>query len=483
MSKRDAILDKPILALSESDVLTFRNLIEGGTLITGGLGSGKSSTSGRALACGFLRAGLGGLILTVKSDETQHWIDYAKACGREKDLIIFNAESQLVFDPLAYIWAQPGRSGGYLETVIEMFTTLMSIGKPEARASSESRYFELAVESLMRNVLVLLSLGGERISIISIHRIILSLPTQPEQVEDRKWQETACGKLISEIRARKDSFTEPQWEDLENAIAYTLEKWPELDPRTRSNIESTWVGLADKFTLHPFRRMFSSGEYSFTPEQTTHERKLIVLDMPVLEYGRETSRLCQIMVKIVFQRAWLRHQYTAGCCNGAFLFQDEFSLLMHRHENHFHQVCRGSGIAAVCLTPNILNIAAEEFGEEKPGSKTLGFLGNLSVKIFHHQTDVETRNYAADLIGREYSYLDSYHASAGQGSHAHTGVGGNKQLVHLIESIEFSRLMKPDGENPCAEAIVYTGQTFNATKTGSNPKGTSYLRVLFSREI
>src|SRR5260370_14663309 len=127
MAKRDELLDRPILQLSESDVLTFRALIEGGTLITGGLGSGKSSTSKRALACGFLRAGLGGLVLTVKSTETQHWIDYAKTCGRAKDMVIFNAESGLSFDPLAYSWNQPGRGAGYLETIIELFTTLIAI--------------------------------------------------------------------------------------------------------------------------------------------------------------------------------------------------------------------------------------------------------------------------------------------------------------------------------------------------------------------
>ena len=58
-----------------------------------------------------------------------------------------------------------------------------------------------------------------------------------------------------------------------------------------------------------------------------------------------------------------------------------------------------------------------------------------------------------------------------------------KQLVHIIEPIEFTRLMKPDATNPYAQAIVYmSGRTFNATKTEHNPKGRNYLSVLFSRE-
>jgi hypothetical protein len=242
--------------------------------------------------------------------------------------------------------------------------------------------------------------------------------------------------------------------------------------------------MASKFTYDPLRRLFCSGQYSFTPEQTTHERKIVVIDMPVLEYGREVSRLCQILVKIIFQRAWLKHQYQPGCCNGAFLFQDEFSLLMHRHENHFHSVCRGSAIAPVCLTPNIMSIAAEEFGESKPGSRTLGFLGNLSVKIFHSQTDIETCEFAAKTIGREYRYIDNFNAGEGRGGNPHASVGGSQQLVYILDEIAFTRLLKPDSQNPCAEAIVYAaGQTFKATITERTPKGRNYLRVLFSREI
>jgi hypothetical protein len=364
------VLNTPILRLSDSDIVRFRDLIEGGTLITGGLGSGKSSTSAKSLALSFLSTGLGGLVLTVKSDETQHWIEYAKQTGREKDLIIFNAESGLAFDPLAYMWNTGGRAAGHIETIVELFSTLMSVGKQHIGINND-RFWELSVEDLERVMIVLLSAGGERISIASIHKIITSLPSSPEQVDDPKWlNSTSCGQLILKIRERRDTFTTAQLDDLDIAIPFALERWPQTDPRTTSNILATWAGMASKFIFHPFSRMFCSGRYDFTPEQTTHERKIVILDFPVLEYGRETSRLCQILVKIIFQRSWLRHQFKEGCCNGAFLFQDEFALLMHRHENHFHMVCRGSGIAPVCITPNILNIAAEEFGEQKPGAKT-----------------------------------------------------------------------------------------------------------------
>ena len=74
----------------------------------------------------------------------------------------------------------------------------------------------------------------------------------------------------------------------------------------------------------------------------------------------------------------------------------------------------------------------------------------------------------SDLIGKEYKYLDSFNAG-GSFNQSHASVGGARQLVHIIEPIEFTRLAKPDGESPLAEAVVYqSGKIFNATE----PAGT-----------
>ena len=59
--------------------------------------------------------------------------------------------------------------------------------------------------------------------------------------------------------------------------------------------------------------------------------------------------------------------------NPVFLWQDEFQYFVTRRDNFFQQTCRGSRVAVVCLTQNILNLA-EELGEDQPGSKTKSFL-------------------------------------------------------------------------------------------------------------
>jgi hypothetical protein len=481
MTANDPILDRKILSLSEVDHVTTRSAVEG-ILITGAPGSGKSSCSGKQIAYGLLRVpGMGGLILTAKAEETQNWIGYVKACGREKDLIVFNAESGHVFDPLHYEWTRPGRGAGDLESVIDFFSTLISIGKKEG-GHAHDPFWERGNEQIMRNVIKLLDLAGERISIANIDRVIKSLPTRPAEFEEEGWQkESYCAQLIASIKARKDTLTQDQWSDLDFATQYIFNKWPAFDERPRSSLEMTWSGMADKFLFNPFNRLFCGGKCTFSPEDTTHRGKIVICDFPLLEYGHETGRLINVILKLIFQRAWLRRKLSDSA-NPLFLWQDEFQYFVTRRDNFFQQTCRGSRVAVVCLTQNILNLS-EELGEDQPGSKTKSFLGNLGLKIFHQQNDTETCNYAADQIGKRYRYLESFNAGSGDNQHSHASVGGSQQLVHIVEPIEFTGLIKPDAANPYAQAVVYqSGKTFNATKTEQNPKGCNYLSVLFSRE-
>jgi hypothetical protein len=197
---------------------------------------------------------LGVLVLTAKAEETRNWIRYAKECGREKDLIVFNAESGHCFDPLHYEWTRPGRGAGDLESIIDLFSTLVSIGKKE-RVTAHDPFWERGNEQLMRNVIKLLDLAGERISIASIDRVIKSLPTQPDQHEEAAWQESpiARSSSIPGSRAPGHAHTAEQWSDLDFATQYIFKKWPAFDERPRSSLEMTWSGMADKFLFNPLQ--------------------------------------------------------------------------------------------------------------------------------------------------------------------------------------------------------------------------------------
>jgi hypothetical protein len=106
-------LEFPLMKFSDdkNDWWTVRNALEG-VQIFGGIGSGKTSGSGRMIATSFLKNGFGGVVMCAKPDEANEWVKYAKECGREQDLIMFSEGSKWRFNPLQYETTRGGKGAG-----------------------------------------------------------------------------------------------------------------------------------------------------------------------------------------------------------------------------------------------------------------------------------------------------------------------------------------------------------------------------------
>ncbi len=83
-------LDRPLIQISLGEQryahFTTRHAVEG-IQIFGGIGSGKTSGSGKMLAKKFLENGYGGLVLTAKQDEKDLWVKYCADAGASDDVL------------------------------------------------------------------------------------------------------------------------------------------------------------------------------------------------------------------------------------------------------------------------------------------------------------------------------------------------------------------------------------------------------------
>ena len=124
-------LDKPLIKFSNDqlDYWTIRDAVRG-TQIFGGIGSGKSSGSGKTIAKAFLKNGFGGLVLCAKPDERENWVAYAKETGRENDLIIFGEGSEHEFNPLEYEMTRGGKGAGEVFNLANLFMEILQNGQP-----------------------------------------------------------------------------------------------------------------------------------------------------------------------------------------------------------------------------------------------------------------------------------------------------------------------------------------------------------------
>src|ERR1700730_17986166 len=94
--KRDIThpLDHWLSAWTEYDPYRVRDLRNGGCLILGRAGSGKTSSSGRTLMQAIVdNPNSGGLILAAKPEGVGDIRKIFRKAGRLKDLIVFDAES------------------------------------------------------------------------------------------------------------------------------------------------------------------------------------------------------------------------------------------------------------------------------------------------------------------------------------------------------------------------------------------------------
>src|SRR5580693_1683679 len=144
-------LDTPLLRLSPQDNFTLRDACAG-VHIFGGIGSGKTSGSGRMIAGAYLRAGMGGLVTAVKPEEIDLWRQYVAEHGRKSSLVLFDENEGFNF--LAYELARQGMDG--VGTVTECLLRVVEAAKkasPTASHRGGEPFWDDATRQVLRYTL------------------------------------------------------------------------------------------------------------------------------------------------------------------------------------------------------------------------------------------------------------------------------------------------------------------------------------------
>ncbi len=341
-------------------------------------------------------------------------------------------EPQMRFDPetVAFDW-----SGMDPMTIRHLCEGMFIAGATGAGKSSTT--FRLATESLLR-----LGAGG------------VFTTTKPGDAEF--YARSAGG---------------PHAADLELSEEFWLLEFAGLASRTRSIIVSVATAALSPFLRDPLRTLFSTGT-TICPEMAA-EGAVFLLDLPVKMWN-EQGRLAQCLFKLCFQRA-IERRLEAPNRRPVFLAIDEYQHFVAESDIGFAATARSAGVCTIYATQNlqILYAAFARAGGDGKHS-THALLGNLSTKVFHAQTDQETNQFAADLLGKVRKRFG--HASVTIdpqiplsffGSARPVNAGSSEQLVHDVEPHEFATLQKGGPENAgMVTAIVFqNGRTFSTGRT------------------
>ena len=178
-------LDTPLIQMDSpegSAQWTIRHAVEG-VQIFGGIGSGKTSGSGRLLALKYLKQGFGGLVLTVKPDEKEQWIEQCRETGRLDDLVILGPGSSNRFNFLEYESSKVDSAHTYTENIAEVLKTVIKAGQAKDRGfGGDDNFWEQALDLVIFNIIDLCLLAYGKVTVQDMYEIAQTLPKKDERL-------------------------------------------------------------------------------------------------------------------------------------------------------------------------------------------------------------------------------------------------------------------------------------------------------------
>jgi hypothetical protein len=388
-------LNTPLLKLSPHDDFDLETAYAG-VHVFGGIGSGKTSGSGRAICGAYTRAGMGGVVTCVQPGEIDLWRKYVAAHGRTSSLILFDENEGFNF--LAYELARQGMDG--IGTVTECLMRVVEAAKrasPTASQRGGEPFWEDSVRMILRYSLPLLYSATGTLQIGDLIRFITTAPTNPKEVVDPEWQKRSFMYEVMEAAARSPTVPMARTA-LQDAITYWAEQFPAIPDRTRGNIVATVTTTLDRFLHGRLNRIFC-GRTTLVPELTFHGA-IILLAMPTLIWN-EDGVLAQQLFKYMYQRAVLSRNGLAQIHRGrpVFLYSDEAQETVSSYDGEFLSMCRGSKCCVTYLTQSLPTYYAK-MGGDNPRDAAHSLVGKFMTHIYHSNACPETNDFAARTIGK-----------------------------------------------------------------------------------
>ena len=450
-----------------SDAWRIKDACEG-TIIFGATGSGKTSGSGGALARSFLSAGFGGLVLCAKPDEPALWQGYAAEAGRGSDVVMFGAGGSWAFNFMTYESLRSGAGAGLTENLVTLFMEVASIGSGDARSRGGDPFWERAMRSLIRNCVDVLVMAGEPVSLHAMFDVVRTAPADMASLSSPQWKSrSSCWRHLELARGR--ALGTP-WEiDCREVAGYWLSHFPTLGEKTRGSIVAMFSTLAEALMRGKMRELFCE-ETTLTPEDVIGGR-IVIVDLPVKEWS-EVGRMAAVLWKYSLQKAVERRADNGdGRGRPLFIWADECQHFASRYDPMFQATARSSRAASVYLTQNYPSLATALGGGSDGRALADSLIGNMGTKVFHANSDRETNQLAADLVGRRLQFLRSFGASSSLSLGSQPGAGSSlsrgrsESMDYEIQPMEFSSLRKGGPENAyTSDALVFqNGRLWAAT--------------------
>ena len=385
-------LDRMLLRWGQDDAFSVRDLLNGGVAIFGRTGSGKTSSSGKALAGAVV--GLpnsGGLILAAKpGEDRQMWERIFEAAGRRDDLLIFSPDSPLRFNFLDYEMQR----GGHTRNITKCITVIgETLGSSDSDNRESADFWQKEQERMIYNAVEVVKLATGRITAPDLQRFITGAAMSPQQFTSEEWLAGFHNQCLKTAWEKQKSSLESH--DYELAKEYWLNEFVFMAEKTRSSILTGVMGILHTFNTGLVRELVS-GVSNVSPDDL-FAGKWVLIDMAPSEWG-DIGLFVAGGWKYLSEKAVLR-RIADDAANCVTIWADEAQQFVNSFDAHFIAQCRSHRGCMIYLTQSLHAYYAAlpgQAGRHQADS----LLTNFHTKLFHALGDLETANWASGLIGK-----------------------------------------------------------------------------------
>lgn len=357
----------------------FQNL-----LITGTIGTGKTSSSMYPFAKQLIEYGLGVnerklgmLILDVKGNFYNQVNKYASESGRLDDLYVISLGGKIKYNPLDKPDLKPSVLANRLKTILTLFSP----------NNSESYWLDKAEEVLTECIKLCRLYNNGYVTFIEIHKLVNS----PDYYDEK----------ISYLRNlfKAGAFTENEIYDLHSALTFFENEYKSLDARVLSILKSEISRMTNIFMSdYDIKQTFCSDKSSINFhgfKDVLNKGKIVVLNMNIAMY-RNLSKLIAAYLKLDFQSEILS-QLAKGNVHPSVFICDEYHEYVTTTDSDFFAQSREAkciNIVATQSYTSILNTLKDQYA-------TRAIIQNLINKLWYRTDDTFTIEDAQKQIGKE----------------------------------------------------------------------------------
>lgn len=339
-------------------------------LITGSIGSGKTSGAISNILDGLIKNNLSGLIIDVKGNYIETVELIAKKYNRHKDIIKFTLENEVEYNP-------------FKENIsdIEMASMLKKILILLSHSNNSDSFWLDKVESYLRDFICLIKAYKNYVDFYEIHKL----------VTDSRYLKSKLD--IVKENVLKNKFSDEELFKIRSSINNIKNEYINLDERTLSIIKAEITRITSIFVSNYM--LYNK----FCSKSCTLDffNKIVVVSIDIGK-NKTLSKIISTYIKLDFQREVLsRNLNSNNILKSVFFVCDEFQEVCNSEDSNFFSVSREYRCINVVSMQSYTSLI-NSLNDDK-SAKVI--IQNLVNKIWFRNDDIFTINEIINQVGKE----------------------------------------------------------------------------------